>query len=90
MLEYDLHGMTTKQVLEFLEQFDTIDHTTKEVKFITGRGTHSKKPQMDFFCEQEWKCPIKKVVLDFIVLKKKQGARMMEYPTYILWKRRLN
>jgi hypothetical protein len=89
MLEIDFHGMTKKEVLQFLTDFDMTDKTTREVKFITGRGTHSKRPHMDYFCEKEWKCPIKRVILDFIIYEKKEGVRMIEYPAYIVWKRKL-
>lgn len=89
MFEVDFHGMTTKEVLDFLNEFDSNDKVTREVTFITGKGIHSKRPQMDYYCEKEWKCPVKKVVMDFIVLKKKQGARIIEYPGSILWKRNL-
>lgn len=90
MLEIDFHGMTTKEVLDFLRDFDTSDTTTREVKFITGKGNHSKRPQMDYFCEREWKCPLKRVVLDFIVMEKKEGSRIKEYPAFIYWKRNLH
>lgn len=90
MLEIDFHGMTTKEVYHFLLEFDSTDTITREVKFITGKGIHTKqKPKMDYYCEKEWKCPIKQVVLDFIILEKKEGSRMTEYPAYIYWKRNL-
>jgi hypothetical protein len=88
MKEFDFHGMTTKEVLDFLIEFDATDTTTKNVKFITGRGNHSKRPQMDYYCEKEWKCPLKKVVMEYIVHEKKQGALMTEYPAYIIWRRK--
>ena len=88
MLEIDFHGMTRKETYNFLQEFDSTDTTTREVKFITGKGTHTKdKPKMDYYCEKNWKCPVKQVVLDFIILEKKEGSRIIEYPTYIHWKR---
>ena len=30
---------------------------------------------------------IKSGITDFIILEKKEGSRMIEYPTYIHWKR---
>ena len=89
MLEIDFHGKTTKEVLHFLTEFDKTDRKTRDVKFITGKGTHSKRPQMDYFCDTEWKCPIKRVLLDFIIHEKKEGMRMTDYPAYVGWKRKL-
>jgi hypothetical protein len=83
--EIDCHGMTTKEVYSLLKDIEK-DETIKKVKLITGSGMHSKqRPQMDYMCSKEWKCPIKQVILDFIIYEQKQGARMNEYPTYILW-----
>jgi hypothetical protein len=84
-IEKDCHGMTTKEVYDFLINLNTKE--ISEIKLITGIGKHSQnRPQMDYFCEKEWKCPIKQVIIDYIVYEKKQGALMTEFPSFILWK----
>ena len=83
----DCHGMTTKEVYYYLKNLDETEIT--EIKLITGVGNHSQnKPQMDYFCEKEWKCPIKKVILDYIIFEKKQGALIKDFNSFILWKPR--
>lgn len=85
VFEIDCHGMTTKEVKSLLQDI-VKDETITKIKLITGYGLHSKqRPQMDYTCSKEWKCPIKQVILDFIIHEQKQGARMIEYPTFILW-----
>ena len=82
MYEIDCHGMTTKEMLYFLEN---MDENIKKIKFITGVGNHSKKPIMDYYCTKEWKCPLKVTILNYIVYEKKQGSRIKELPGEIIW-----
>jgi hypothetical protein len=90
MKKIDFHGYTTKQTLDILRHIDKTDHTTKELHLITGKGLHSnRRPQMDYFVEREWKCPLKKTIMDYIIHEKGQGARMFEYPVSIVWRRKL-
>jgi hypothetical protein len=85
MLEIDCHGKTTKEVYKLLQELSK-NNRNEKIKLITGLGNHTKnRPQMDYFCEKNWKCPIKKVIIDYIVYEKNQGARMFEYPAYIIW-----
>lgn len=87
MIEKDLHGMTKKEVYNFLLNLNEKD--IKVIKLITGVGRHShNKPQMDYYCEREWKCPIKEVILDYIINEKKEGARITVFPSYIIWRPR--
>lgn len=89
MKEIDFHGWTTKEVSEFLKNLEQTDKETKIFCFITGIGNHSKKPQMDYFCQKDWKCPIKRTVLDYLIFEKKQGPLIKEFPSFIIWRRRL-
>lgn len=90
MRKIDFHGCTTKETLEILRQMDLNDKTTKEFHLITGRGTHTKnRPQMDYFLERSWNCPVKKTVIDYITHEKKEGARMYVYPAFVVWRRKL-
>ena len=90
MRKIDFHGYTTKQTLDILRQIDRTDKTTREFHFITGRGTHSQnRPQMDYFVEVNWNCPVKQTVIDYIVHERKQGACMYVYQAFIVWRRKL-
>ncbi len=86
MYEIDCHGMTTKDVTVLLHRLYQ-DSNLSIIKFITGKGNHSKKPIMDYYCQKEWKPPLKTTILNFIIYEKKEGALVQEYPSYILWKR---
>lgn len=83
----DFHGRTTVEVKQVLQEIEQ-DDTKKVYKLITGVGNHTKqKPIMDYYCSSTWKNPIKKVVYDYIVYEKKEGAKMEEFPSYIIWRR---
>lgn len=88
MEEYDFHGWTTKEVLQFLRNLET-DHIATPIiyHFITGRGNHTKKrPQMDYAAAKDWKCPLMQTVYEYLVYEKRQGARITVYPASILWR----
>lgn len=90
MKEFDLHGYTKAEVLFFLRELDKTDKTTKQFHFITGKGNNTRnKPQMDYATSITWKCPIKEVVLHYIVHEKKEGSRMFEKPASIFWNRKI-
>lgn len=87
MYEVDCHGMTIMDVNILLERLYQ-DSNVSIIKFITGKGKHSKRPIMDYYCETEWKPPLKRAILNFIVHEKKEGALVQEFPAYILWRKR--
>ena len=86
MITFDLHGLTTSEVLLLLKEIEA--KNLKEVKLITGKGNHTlNRPTMDYFTSIHWKNPIKKVILDYIIYEKKEGALMSEFPAHIIWRR---
>jgi hypothetical protein len=87
MYEVDCHGLTRNEVIQLLIDIDKNFHS-KEIKLITGRGNHSKKPIMDYYCERLWKNPLKETILHYIIHEKKEGARLQEYPTFIIWRKK--
>lgn len=43
---------------------------------------------MDYYCERLWKNPLKETILHYIIHEKKEGARLQEYPTFIIWRKK--
>lgn len=76
LLIIDCHGYKIKDIYWLMEFLFWIRLKTK-IKFITGVGNHSIKPQMDYYCQKEWKNPLYRYILNYLV-EKKCGSRIME------------
>lgn len=87
MYEIDCHGLTKKDMIVILNRLYD-DTNIFSVKFITGKGNHSKKPIMDYYCQKEWKSPLKETIMNYIIHEKKEGALLQEFPAYLLWRKR--
>ena len=82
----DCHGLRRDEVVYFLEFLDVIE-CKMCLKLITGKGNHSKKPKMDYYCSKIWKSPLKQVIVNYYT-KTGRGTCIKEFPCYVLIKLR--
>jgi len=75
----DCHGLTCSDMKVLL---DFIISKKGKYVLIFGVGNHSKKPQMDYMTERDWRCPIYKFSVDYLVQNKK-GATLQTLPDRI-------
>ena len=85
-LVLDCHGLLREELLYFLEFLDVIGFKMT-VKFITGKGNHSKKPKMDYLSSKFWRCPLKQLIVNYYN-KTKRGMHVREFPSYVTIKLR--
>ena len=80
----DCHGLIRDELLYFLEFLDAIEFNTP-ITFITGKGNHSKKPKMDYYCSKLWRSPLKQTIVSYYT-KNRKGFCIKEYPCYVFVK----
>ena len=88
MKEIDCHGLSTREMEMLLENLEK--EKIREIKLITGKGNHSKnRPTMDYYSERQWRCPLKRTVVEYVVNQLKEGAGFVEYPSFVIWRRNI-
>jgi hypothetical protein len=83
LIIFDCHNYHLEDI-DWLLKFVLISELLKKktIRFITGVGKHSKKPIMDYATEKEWRNPLYKYILNFLV-KEHLGARLKAEYAYI-------